>query len=359
LLLLAIPVLPFLLWTYNIQQAGENMEVGLVWPEPRLVDSLPLAADEQALQEALGHLAAAVRWRPNDDYAHWLAGRIYIAQEDWLRAEEAYRLASERAPGNPLLAWEQGLVYEQLVSLIALAAEEPLLPDLLEGEVTAPQGESFDSPVCTEEPGSCWVGETVFAQPLAALPQGPTITAPTITAPTLFLHPPSSVQQQVQLPEGNPALSFLLGLSPTAHPWGSDGATMRIWLVSEGEEELLYERNLPGNVAAQGWIADWLDLSEHAGGRVTLRFESDPGPSDDPSADWYGWGDLTLTTAEAARLLLLRPEQRMVAAWQRGEFDSGQLRNRAGAASGEEADRWLERAERMEAAMTPQPSPDQ
>ncbi|MDQ4076242.1 MAG: tetratricopeptide repeat protein [Chloroflexota bacterium] len=94
------------------------MDKGLVWPEPRGVETLPQVAEERALEAALEHLAVAARWRPNHEHAHRLAGRVYVARKEWMHAAEAFKQARERAPDNPLLGWEAGLVYDRMVGLI-------------------------------------------------------------------------------------------------------------------------------------------------------------------------------------------------------------------------------------------------
>lgn len=69
----------------------------------------------------------------------------------------------------------------------------------------------------------------------------------------------------------------------------SDGATFRIFV--DGEKRLDINRK------DDTWEPFSIDLSSLAGQTVDVRFETDPGPRDDPSFDFSIWGDRTLTVA--------------------------------------------------------------
>jgi tetratricopeptide (TPR) repeat protein len=100
---------PTLWWAYDVERAGQLMERGLAWPEPRRFDSLPQVRDDAALAGALAYLDDAIRRRPNHPHAYRLAGQIQTARGDWPRAAEALDRARERAPADPLLGWEASL----------------------------------------------------------------------------------------------------------------------------------------------------------------------------------------------------------------------------------------------------------
>ncbi|MDQ4076230.1 MAG: tetratricopeptide repeat protein [Chloroflexota bacterium] len=331
---------------YNLQQAGQYLENGVVWPEPRLSDALPGVEDYEALEATLGHLAGAIRWRQQHAHAHRLAGQVYTAREEWLRAAEAYTHAREWAPDNPLLAWESGLIYEQMLRIIEDGPSKTLLPELANGEVEAPDA-SFESPYCSDVPASCYMGETSFTLPLADLPDGPSITVP-----TLFLHAPAKVRYPLTLPTGEPALAFMLGLDPTASEWGSDGATFQLWVEPpDGPVTMVYERGVDASVAIKGWVSGWVDLSPWAGEQVVLVLTTTPGPSGDTSADWYGWGDVMLTTAEVAQYIALVPRARLVRLWESADLSAASFLEKGNEARRaeryREAYRWYDRAGRL------------
>ncbi|MEN9934223.1 MAG: hypothetical protein RLZZ387_802 [Chloroflexota bacterium] len=114
LLAALVAVSPTLLWAYHLSRAGALLERGLVWPEPRMVDSLPIMADTGALEEAVRELEAARSWRPGLAYAYRLAGYVALARGDWAGAARELEAARTRAQRHPLIAWETGLAYEQL-----------------------------------------------------------------------------------------------------------------------------------------------------------------------------------------------------------------------------------------------------
>jgi hypothetical protein len=66
----------------------------------------------------------------------------------------------------------------------------------------------------------------------------------------------------------------------------SDGATFRIFIDGVKRFEV--------NRADSGWQPFSIDLGAFAGKTVTVRFETDPGPHDDPSFDFAVWGDRRL-----------------------------------------------------------------
>lgn len=302
---------PLALWAYNVERAGRLMDEGFSWPKPRQVDSLPEVRNNSALDDALGHLSAAIRWRPDHFHAYRLAGRVYAARGDWIRAAEALEQAHERAPENPMPAWEAGLVYEQMVHAIEEAPVTPLVETLANGTIEAPAA-PIETPFCSDDhPETCYVGQTTFAQPYAGVEDG---DAPATEAPTVFMHPPARVRVTRAIPTDQPALRFLVGLDPAARDWGTDGATFQIWVEPRGEQsELIYQHTVDGATATQGWVAGWADLSPWAGEEVTLVFGV--GPNGDGAGDWFGWGDVALTTGEAARYWTQVPAGRMRQAW--------------------------------------------
>jgi hypothetical protein len=66
----------------------------------------------------------------------------------------------------------------------------------------------------------------------------------------------------------------------------SDGATFRIFV----NKQKLLDVNRTDAV----WLPYNLDLTQYAGQTVTIRYETDPGPKDDPSFDFSLWGDREL-----------------------------------------------------------------
>ncbi len=310
LLALAWLLGPTLRWAYDIERAGRLMDVGLVWPTPHQADSLPQARDEQALNWALEYLDDAMLRRPEHAQSYRLAGQIYAARTDWERAAVMFGQAHARAPQNPLYAWEAGLIYDQMRRVIEQAPRASLMDALAGGHLIAP-GQLVKSLFCSDEgAASCYFGRGTYVQPYAAFPdQG------AVELPILFLHPPASMEQTLFIPPAQPALSFVVGLDPVAREWRSDGATFRVWVTPpSGARQMVAELTLDRATALRGWVPGWADLTPWAGQTVTLALESHPGPADDLNDDWYGWGNLALTSAPAARYATLLPKQRMIQA---------------------------------------------
>jgi hypothetical protein len=338
---------PTIWWAYNVEKAGALMDQGMAWPDPRLSDSLPTVTDDAALDAALGHLAAAKRWRPTHYHAYRLVGQIYLAKGDWLRAVENYHIAQALDPKQPLLGWEAGLAYEQMLAVVDGAPNTPIRDQLLAGQITVP---SYDvsTPFCNERGRvSCYVAATEFAQPYAGLPG-----TWALRLPVLFQHPPAQVEQRFVVPADQPALRFVLGLDPGLRTAGSDGATFRIWVTPIGGSiQLIYEGTLDARTARQGWLGGWANLSPWAGQEVTLRLGTDSGPAGDATADWVGWGDLAFTTVEAARYAAAAPLANMQSAWSQAGLGRSWFEGRVAEAqrkeSPERAALWALRTNRM------------
>jgi hypothetical protein len=308
LLALAWLLAPALRWAYDIERAGRLMDDGLAWPTPRKADSLPQARDAQALDRALEYLDDAIRQRPDHPHAYRLAGETYAARADWEQAAAMLNQARARAPQNPLYAWETSLIYAQMRRAVDQAPRISLMDALAGGHLIAP-GQLVKSLFCSDKgAASCYFGRGTYTQPYAAFPD-----QEAVELPVLFLHPPASLEQPFLITPDQPALSFVVGLDPVAHEWRSDGATFRVWLTPpSGARQMVAELTLDRATALRGWVPGWADLTPWAGQTVTLTLESHPGPAGDLNDDWYGWGNLALTSAPAARYATLLPKQRMI-----------------------------------------------
>ena len=312
---------PIIAWAYHLNRAGTLMAAGLVWPEPRRSDSLPALKDDRKAQEALAHLAAASRWRPNHAYSFRLAGQVYTAQANWERAAEAFERARTLQPGNPLPIWESALAYEQMYHVVQNASTETLLPDLLSEPIDAPV-QPIDTPFCVRgQAQTCYVGFDKWTQPLAAGEK-----RVKVAADVLFMHPPASVTHTHPIPGAHPVLQFLLGLDPDTLAAGSDGATFEVWAASTNHPpERVYALTLDVETARKGWAYGTADLSRWAGQSVTLTLRTTGGPEGNTVDDWYGWGNIALTTADAARAGALAAGARMRAAWTELGLDGAAL----------------------------------
>lgn len=301
---------PTILWAYDIQQAGAAMERGMRWPEPRRSDSLPLATDDAALDDALTHLAAAQRWRAGDGYAFRLAGQVYAARQDWAQAAEAYEQAHALASAEPLVAWETSLIYEQMQRVIDAAPVQPVFDAFANGQLSAP-GQLVRSPFCSDRGAeTCYYGRLNYTMGEADNPKSRPITRDVV-----FLHPPASLNTTITVPQNAPMLQFVIGLDPAVRDWNSDGATFRVIVRSGNTPTTAGELQVDAATARLGWVHGVANLQPWAGQSVEISIVSDPGPAGDPTDDWYGWSDLSFTAVDAARFVPLYPHKRMLELW--------------------------------------------
>ncbi len=294
------------LWAIDLERAGRLLDQGMAWPEPRRYDSLPSASDPAALDRAIALLEDAARRRPQHPHAYRLIGQALAAQRDWIAAAQAYERALALEPGNPLLRWEASLVYSRMAQAGREAASQPLGDQFAAGQLSAP-ATLVRSLFCSERGAeSCYLGRSAFSQPYAAEPRGPAVRMPVI-----FLHAPASLTISLAVPAGLSGLRFVAGLDPVARQWRSDGARLRVWAAPPGgERTLVADLALDAAAARRGWAPGWADLTPWAGQTIALTLETHPGPAGDSADDWYGWGNLALTTPAAAHASALLPHLR-------------------------------------------------
>lgn len=334
------------LWWYNLQRAGAALSQGLEWPTPRRADSLPIATDPAALQTALGHLAAAARWMPDSARPHRLAMYAYAAELDWVRATESAEAALARTPADRTLAFEAGLMYQQLGIFRDTAPRTDAQETMRAGVLNAP-GSLIRSIFCNETGAqSCYIGSATYTLPDATYPERGGITRNVI-----FLHPPAELTQRITIPAERPVLLFAVALDPVAYDWASNGADMRVVVQdASGTRHPVASLPISAAQARTGWLHGQADLSVWAGQQVLLSLISGAGPEGDPTDDWYGWGDLSFTSAAAARAEQLQPNRRAADIWRAAGFTETDFRGRASepGTSDVELSNWFARAEILE-----------
>ncbi|MFC2036376.1 hypothetical protein ACFLYD_00180 [Chloroflexota bacterium] len=111
--------------------------------------------------------------------------------------------------------------------------------------------------------------------------------------PVLFMHPHSEVSYRVRIPEAS-QLSFSLALAPAVWKIGKgDGVQFEICVDDSRSEERIYSQYIdPKNDLDQRrWRDDSVNLEDWGGQVITITFVTQPGPNQDDSHDWAGWGE--------------------------------------------------------------------
>ncbi len=320
------------------------MKEGLTWPQPRYVDSIPAVVDDATIRQALDHLGNAQSYRPHHAHAYRMSGWIHLARGDLERAAAAFERARAINTAEPMIDWETGLVYEQMLATISQAPSTPLTHQLTQAILSTPNV-PIATPFCQQgAPQTCYARMTTLTMPYAG------ISDPSpFTYDFFFLHPPATARFDISVPVGQEGLSFILGFDPQARAWGSDGAVFRIGVTTTvGTLQYVFEQSVTPEQAGTGWIPGWVDLSPWSDQKVTIIFEILPGTKGDTTADWFGWANVILTSPTAARYASYAPLARMRAAWLDGGFNQNVLLARRDEAIRygriEEAQRWEKRA---------------
>jgi len=275
------------------------MDQGLIWSQPRFADSIPSVSDEQALEAALRHLQVATYWRPDDPQAYRLAGWIYMAQKDWLRAADSFTEAWNLQPNSLLYSWERGLAFEQMMKELA---NMPIIPVNL--------GVSNEQLHCIPITVDVWVPKENTA---------------------LLLD--FTVNSYKSLPESSQVILRILVSSPE-YGWN--------------DSVLFFQRRATASEVESDGMVDWVDLSSFAGRKVSLTLDvkfSDSG-ANDLGSQGCQWKRVILTTQRAAEYVVRRPYSQMIASWLGVGYDvilaKGDIERKIG--NYREALRWYERA---------------
>lgn len=315
------PTLSWLQWLYHLDRANSALEQGLRWPTPLTINSFPSIQDTAAVARAASHLAAAQSLQPGRDYPYRLAGYIDMARRDWRAAAESFGRAHELAPSNPLSLWEQMLAEEQAWSVVRHAPRETLLSKLASVPVVAATP-IVNAGVCRDAiTQPCFPKLTRFAQPYAALPQGPVLTA------DVMLMEPGAVMRLTRTVQAHtPALQFLVGLDPNLAHQVTGTAVFEVMVESPGAGVVpVYRHDLDSIVARQGWEPAWVDLTHWVGQNITLVFRITTSSSASTLPNAYGWADVVLTTRESAELSRHAPAARTWKRWEALGLDPTQF----------------------------------
>ena len=299
ILALVFAAFPRVIWSISLARAGSLMDQGLIWSQPRFADSIPSVSDEQALEAALRHLQVATYWRPDDPQAYRLAGWIYMAQKDWLRAADSFTEAWNLQPNSLLYSWERGLAFEQMMKELA---NMPIIPVNL--------GVSNEQLHCIPITVDVWVPKENTA---------------------LLLD--FTVNSYKSLPESSQVILRILVSSPE-YGWN--------------DSVLFFQRRATASEVESDGMVDWVDLSSFAGRKVSLTLDvkfSDSG-ANDLGSQGCQWKRVILTTQRAAEYVVRRPYSQMIASWLGVGYDvmlaKGDIERKIG--NYREALRWYERA---------------
>lgn len=273
------------------------------------------ASAQAQLPQAVNHFQQALRWQPDNAYAHRLLGRTYLALDNPQEAVPALTRFTELRPDHPLGHWELALAYEQLWRQGADLHYYDLVVELPLAQVKAPET-PLATPFCKpgDPPQACYVASTV--QDVEGDDQA-----------ILFQYPPAEVTYALELPPSPTTLRLRPGLAPAARDLGSDGVdyTVSVKAANSGRAERLYETFLSPE-AGFGEEAR-LDLSPYAGQTVLLTLATGPGPNGNNIGDLAGWVAPVVEDARVAQFEETgqAAQAAMLREWKAGGFTASQF----------------------------------
>jgi hypothetical protein len=114
----------------------------------------------------------------------------------------------------------------------------------------------------------------------------------------LFTHSGAAVSWQIALPERPTALSFRAAMDPNSWDWGGDGSTFVVRIETDTESPRdLYRRHISNEDGDRQWHNELVSLEDYAGQTVRLTLLTEPGPTNDFTGDWAGWGQPLIVVA--------------------------------------------------------------
>ena len=272
--------------------------------------------------QALSSYNKAAVNQPEDDSPHYFLGQTYQKLGQLSKAEDEYYQAFKLNPQESLpllslaqLQWEQGrqeVAIETLHSAVnatpgwgqvstalgnALlsigdlkgAAVNYRLAQVQSGDTS--EGVIFDfaahlADAKIQSPAPNYVRNEYFT----ILSQNKSNQNP--QKRVLFMHPDSSVNYSVTVPE-NTNLYFDLAVAPDSWRQPGDGVTFSVDVQSEQGTIQVFSVYIDpkNNYEDQQWNSYMIDLSDYAGQTINIVFKTDCGPAEDCRYDWAGWGE--------------------------------------------------------------------
>lgn len=109
----------------------------------------------------------------------------------------------------------------------------------------------------------------------------------------IYMHPPSNMTFDMFVPE-DAELEFSIALSSSA--WSGsygDGVDFSVFLDNGESKDLLWSKyiNPKTKLGDRRWFDVKIDLQQWAHKKISIIFETSPGPENNSEYDWAGWGE--------------------------------------------------------------------
>lgn len=278
------------------------------------------------LAEKSYHEAAALR--VEDGAVHYYLGKLYLANNDYENAKKELLVAADLDIYEPLSLMTLGNLYElsnniteainaykaaverapgSIESQLAIANTYLKMGDMSKANehLEAVSAINEDSDLIIAYDFLAGLGTADLSRPWAdgyiKLDYFQINNEP---KPTVFMHPDSTANYQLRLPDTNHGdaikLNFWVGLSPESWNQEGDGAEFLVNLSFTGESKELSRIYMDpkNNQTDRQWKFVTLDLTSMAGKEITITFETTCGPAKDCRYDWAGWGNPYIETVQ-------------------------------------------------------------
>lgn len=115
---------------------------------------------------------------------------------------------------------------------------------------------------------------------------------------TILMHSGGALTYILNLPDSPVCLRFDATMFPDSWEWGVDGASFAVDVapIDTEETERVYARYISNAPEDQRWFEEIVDLSTWSGETIQLTFSTGPGPNNDFTGDWAGWGQPRIVT---------------------------------------------------------------
>ncbi len=114
---------------------------------------------------------------------------------------------------------------------------------------------------------------------------------------TILMHSGGALAYNLELSDGINCLRFDATMFPDSWEWGVDGASFAVDVEAGGQTPIrVFERYISNAPEDQGWFSEIVDLSAWSGQNIRLVLSTGPGPNNDFTGDWAGWGQPRIVT---------------------------------------------------------------
>lgn len=259
------------------------------------LDAFPYYVYSQVLKqngessEAINQLEKAIQLSPKDiEYSVFLT-HLYASKGEFQKAFQILNYTSDINPNSALLINEKSLLDTFYLASIGKTQKAARLFNQINNiPVTF---DNFNNNIFVYERIAPQVNSKIEVEMNSLIYRDVFFQIP--AKEVIYMHPPSNMVFDLHVPE-YAKLEFSIALSSTV--WSGskgDGVVFNLYVNKEGTKTLIWTKYIDPKtrLSDRGWFDIKIDLQPWTNQKISLQFETDPGPDGNFAYDWAGWGN--------------------------------------------------------------------